>query len=299
MSYNGAKEYNQETVVSSTSHSKRVIAELKEAGVHPLELRRHMFKLLPDIIRPNEHIEAIVYGLNENQWHALIAATDHRVIYLEADLVFNTQKEVPYEIIHGTEQVHAPLKVGIKLITRAGDYTLKYVNKSCAKRFVAYMEDRVEKMGDLPSGFVSPYEPSRQTSKKNHAHADELGLNDLSLAHIYDVQRDFLKHHHQLIITDTGRDNTLASQALRYHMHDNALFAVADHDIAKIFNIKQPLAATIHDTDTGRTLQLEVLLKVEMSPSVLSMGLESDQKAHASKIYRLQIIDLAFIASQN
>lgn len=284
--------------MSSTSHKSRVIKELKRAGVHPLELRRHMFKLLPDIIRSNEHIEAVVYGLNENQWHALIAATDHRIVYLEADLVFSTMKEVPYEIVHGTEQVHAPLRVGIKLVTRAGAYSLKYVNKACAERFVTYIEDRVEKMDDLPSGFVPPHDPTKLTGKKTHAYVDKQGLPDLPLAHIYDVQRDFLRSHHELTLTDKGRDNNLVNETLRYHMHNDALFAVAERHLSEVFDLKQPLSGVVRDNLTGRTMQLEVMLKAEMNPAVLSMGLGADGDVPGSTIYRLQILDLAFVAGE-
>lgn len=272
--------------------------ELKRAGVHPLELHRHMFKILPEIIRSKEHIEAVAYGLNEKHWHAVLVATDHRIVYVEGDLMFSSTEEAPYEIVHGTEYTHAPLRIGITLNTRENNYVLSYVNKDCAARFVSYIEDRVEKMSDLPSGFSPPHKPVKKTNKKTHPYVNAQGLPDLPLAHIYDVQREFLQNHHTLTITHKNLENKLASQTLRYHMHDDALFAVADRDMSEEFDVMQPLSGVIADQVDGRSLQLEVILKVEMNPTLLSMGLEADGKVSAGKIYRLQIIDLAFVATE-
>ncbi len=283
--------------MAPTAHQVRINTELKQAGVHHLELHRHMFKLLPDVMRSNEHIEAIAYGLNAKKWHAMLVATDHRVIYIEADLMFSDVSEAPYEIVHGTEQTHAPMRVGLKLKTLGHVYSLEYVKKDCANRFVAYIEDRVEKMGDLPSGFTPPHEPTKHTNKKTHSFVDDSGLPNLPLAHIYDVQRDFLEQQHTIVITHKGRENTLISESLQYHMHNDALFAVAEKDLAQTFDLKKLLTASVHDHSSGRTLQLEVILKVEMNPVVLSMGLSAEGNVQGSDIYRLQIIDLAFIAS--
>lgn len=284
--------------MSNASHKDRVLQELAAAGVKRLELRRHMFKLLPEIIRNNEHIEAVAYGLNDKHWHAVLVATDHRVVYVEGDLMFSSTEEAPYEIVHGTEHTHAPLRIGLTLNTRENNYTLSYVNKDCAARFVSYIEDRVEKMDDLPSGFTAPHKPVHKTNKKTHPYVDAQGLPDLPLAHIHGVQREFLQDHHTLVITHKSLDNKLASQILRYHMHDDVLFAVADKDVAQEFDINQPLSAMIIDSSDGRRLQLEIVLKVEMNPAVISMGLEADGTVAAGKIYRLQIIDLAFVATQ-
>lgn len=299
INYNKTKAKNRIAQLATESHRERIIDELKRAGVHPFELHRHMFKLLPDIIRENEHIEAAAYGLNNKHWHAVLVATDHRVIYLEGDLVFSSMEEAPYEIVHGTEHNHAPFRIGLTLNTRENNYTLNYVNKDCAARFVSYIEDRVEKMDDLPSGFIPPHNPVRKTNKKTHPYVDSQGLPDLPLAHIYDVQREFLQQHHALTITHKSLTNTLESQALRYHMHGDALFAVADDDLTKIFDTTKPLTAHVTDSMDGRSLQLEVLLKVEMNPAILAKGLQADGEIFAGKVYRLQIIDLAFVASEN
>lgn len=284
--------------MANTAHQDRIKDELKRAGVRPIELHRHMFKLLPDVIRSNEHIEAAAYGLNEKKWHAMLVATDRRVLYVEADLFFGNISEVSYDIVHGTVSTHAPLKVGVKLKTLGHIYALEYVNKTCAQRFTAYIEDRVEKMGDLPSGFAPPHEPVKLTNKKSHIFMDDQGLPDLPLAHIYDVQRDFLRHQHTLSITHKTLQNTQVTVVLRYHMHDDALFAVADEDVSTIFDLKQVLPATVIEPKSGRTMQLEVILKVEMNPAVLSLGLEADGKIAGGKVYRLQIVDLAFVASK-
>lgn len=281
----------------NTSHHDRVLDELKRAGVHPLELYRRMFKLLPDIIRSNEHIEAVAYGLNNAHWHAALVATDYRVIYIEADLMFSDIEEAPYEIIHGTERTQAPLRVGLTLKSKAGNYSLDFVNKNCADRFISYIEDRVEKMKDLPSGFAAPHDPIKRTNKKTHAYVDERGLPDIPLAHVYDVQREFLQRNHLLTITHKNRKNKLESLTMQYHLYKDALFAVAEQDVAATFDLVQPLMASVSD-ESGRTLQLEVLLKVEMSPVLLAKGLEADGAIEASSVYRLQIIDLAFVVAQ-
>ena len=127
---------------------------------------------------------------------------------------------------------------------------------------------------------------------------DDQGLPELPLAHIYDVQRDFLRHQHVLSITHKTLQNTQATVVLRYHMHNDALFAVADKDVSTIFDLKQVLPATVIEPKSERTMQLEVILKIEMNPAVLSLGLEADGKVAAGKVYRLQIVDLAFVASK-
>lgn len=280
----------------NTDHHERVVQELKQAGVRPIELHRHMFKLVPGAIRSDEHIEAVVYGLNEKHWHAVLIATDRRVVYIEADLMFSTADEFPYDIVHGVEQIHTPVRVGIKLKTKAGSYPLSYVNKDCAARFVACIEDRVEHMDDLASGFAPPVDPTQETNKKTHPYVDDSGQLDLPLAHIYDVQRVFLENHHMLTITNKSRKNILESQTLRYHMHHNALFAVAEQDIAQIYDLTKPLAATITDEASGRSMQLEVILKIELGPALVSEIVKLGDDVSGSAVYRLQILDLAFIA---
>lgn len=131
---------------SMKSHDKRIVSELRAAGVTGYGMKKFAIRYLPKVIHKDEHIKGVVYGrykekdgpsLNEG---ALIA-TDLRVIFLDRKPGYTKNEEVTYDVVSGVKKTTA-IFTAVTLHTRLGDYSLRFVNAKCASIFVRYVEER-------------------------------------------------------------------------------------------------------------------------------------------------------------
>jgi hypothetical protein len=122
-------------------HNDRIKYELRQLGMTKYGLRKMESRYLPHIIRPDEHMFGVVYGLCEGS-SVLIVATDRRVIFLDRKPLFINEDEITYDIVGGVKFSQAGLGVTVTLHTRVKDYVVKTMNEHSAQRFVNYIESR-------------------------------------------------------------------------------------------------------------------------------------------------------------
>lgn len=120
-------------------HINRVRMELKVAGMTAYGLGKIESRYLPNLIHEDEHIGGVIYGQNEGG-SAMLVATNKRIIFLDRKPMFTTTDELTYDVVSGLRHDSSGFLHTVVLHTRIGDYKLRYVNKNCAKRFVAYIE---------------------------------------------------------------------------------------------------------------------------------------------------------------
>jgi hypothetical protein len=130
-------------VVYETKQDKlrRVKRELLDAGSTLYGLMKSETKILPKLLHPGEHIEAVVYG----QHHAnsvMLVATSERIIYLDKKPMALFLDEVSYEVVSGLEfQIHT-LFATLVLHTPVKNYDIRFVNLRCAENFAKHIEDK-------------------------------------------------------------------------------------------------------------------------------------------------------------
>jgi hypothetical protein len=122
-------------------HRNMIQRELKLAGVSWYGLLKDESRYLHRIIRPNDHIKAVVYGWN-SEGSAMIIATDTRLIYLDKKPLFVKTDELTYEIVSGVMSTHAGPFISFTLHTRMGDYMLKTFIPKTTALFVSFIEAR-------------------------------------------------------------------------------------------------------------------------------------------------------------
>ncbi len=125
----------------SVTHENRIEQELRAAGMTWFGLMMAESRYLPRILNTDEHVKAIVYGWQPGA-AVLLAATDHRIIYLDKKLLFVRDDEVSYDSVRGISFLSAGLASTTILHTQVQDYTVRTFNRGCAKRFKEYVESR-------------------------------------------------------------------------------------------------------------------------------------------------------------
>ena len=120
-------------------HKERIRQELKDLGMWRPGLLRPEARYLPNIIHPDEAIEAIVYGHNE-EGLVMLVATDRRAIYLNKKPLFLDEDQVTYDVVLGIDYYSVGPYTTVTLRTQIKDFKVKTCNKACAEAFVDYIE---------------------------------------------------------------------------------------------------------------------------------------------------------------
>ena len=123
----------------SNEEKNRIRLELAAAGVTNYGLRKMESRYLPEIIHQGEHIKAVIYGLR-NGFSGMLVATDQRIIYTERKPFYGVMDEIAYAMVSGVRITAPGQKAGVTLHTRVGDYTLKFVNKNAAHKFIEFID---------------------------------------------------------------------------------------------------------------------------------------------------------------
>ncbi len=243
----------------SAKHSERIKKELTKAGITKYGLLKGEARHLPAIIKEDEHIHGVVYGRVE-LGSAMIVATDKRVIYLDHKILFNRSDELTYDVVSGVSYNEQSGYAGIVLHTRLGDFSLRFVNLACAKKFVKYIETR-----------------QIVTSRDNQVKT-ELAvplphyLIDHATQSEYSKKARMFLVSHETAVLSTVSFNDVVQGAVVYYAadKDNKIYIVTKSRTSKAQNIiYHPLVAlTIYDTSSMQTLQIEGVAQVESNPSV-------------------------------
>lgn len=137
----------------SQDHIDRVNQELLKAGMTQYGLLKSEAQYLPHLIQPSEHIGGVVYG-KSSVGSVMLVATDERVLYVDRKPLFNVVDEISYGVVSGCRISQQGPFTTITLHTRIHDFTLKYVNPTCARIFEDYIALRCI---DAPFPYRSVY----------------------------------------------------------------------------------------------------------------------------------------------
>lgn len=119
----------------------RIMRELKTAGVTSMGLKYSEVRLLPKVLHPEEHIEAVVYGKYEGGL-AMLVATNLRVLFLDKKPLFIKSDELTFDIVGGVSYTRSALFGTIVLHSRIGDFSIKTLNFKAAAKFREFIEHR-------------------------------------------------------------------------------------------------------------------------------------------------------------
>lgn len=126
---------------NSYGHYERVLQELRDLGVTRFALMRAEARYLPRLIHADEHIKGVVYGRHQ-EGHAMLVATDKRIIFLDKKPLFINADEMTYFIVSGIRFTRAAMSCTVTLHTRVKDFSIRTFNAKCAEAFVEYIESR-------------------------------------------------------------------------------------------------------------------------------------------------------------
>lgn len=252
----------------SSKHGERVKKELLKAGVTKYGLLKGEARHLPAIIKQGERIHGVVYGRTENG-SAMIVATDKRVLYLDHRILFSKSDELSYDVVSGVSHNEQAGYAGIVLHTRLGDFRLRFVNLTCAKRFVKYIEQRQ---------IITEQEEQIKQKQKDEVLLPHYDVDSKSQQKYSDQARIFLISH-QTGVLSSVTPNDIVQGAVVYYATDknNYIYIVTKTKTSKAQNIiYHPLVAfTVFDTSSMQTLQIEGIARVESDPNITKKVYES------------------------
>lgn len=252
---------NPNKIAVSAKHGERVKNQLIKAGVTKYGLLKGEARHLPAIIKEDEHIHGVVYGRTKNG-SAMIVATDKRVLYLDHRVLFSKSDELSYEVVSGVSHNEQAGYAGIVLHTRLGDFRLKFVNLTCAKRFVKYIEKRQ---------IVTEHNKKLNEQKKDEILLPHFDIDSNLKQEFSNRARIFLVSH-ELGVLSTVAPNDVIQGAVVFYATDknNLIYIVTKTRTNKAQNIiYHPLVAfTIYDSSSMQTLQIEGIARVESDKNI-------------------------------
>lgn len=244
--------------MANKQHAERIHQELQDAGMTPYGFLKLSTGHLPSIIHEDEHVKGVVYGrLDGTMLPAMLVATDRRVIFLDARPFYRNWDEITYEVVAGVKTSMAGPFVGIVLHTRVKDYALRYVNMNCAKKFVACIEEHIEKRSAQLSEL--------STSKKSEETAYQS----------YKIQHDKpspTEHKPGTVILDDTAVLSTANKAGKVHasvIHylvdkDENFYFLTKSDTQKVKYLEENkhVALTIHPSQSMQVLYVKGMAKL-------------------------------------
>lgn len=119
--------------------ARRIKRELLDAGSTFYGLLKSETRVLPKLLHPHEHIEAVVYGQHRSH-SVMLVATNERIIYVDKKPMALFLDEVSYEVVSGIQfEVHI-LFATLTLHTPVKNYDIKFANLHCAENFARHIE---------------------------------------------------------------------------------------------------------------------------------------------------------------
>lgn len=123
-------------------HELRVIEDLRDVGFSAGQLRHLESRRMPEIVAKNEQIKAAIHGTADIKGHAVMVATDKRVIYFDHTPFLDALDEFNYFVISGISYSTNGFSWSITVHSKIGDRTLVGVKNSQARGFINYVEQR-------------------------------------------------------------------------------------------------------------------------------------------------------------
>ena len=133
-------------MINARLHRKRIMSELREAGITSWGMLKLETRKLPQIIHEDEEIGGIAYGrtTGDKVGSAMLIATNKRILFLDAKPFFTTSDEIAYRVVSGVKINSVGPFSSVTLHTRIRDYGLRFVNQRCARIFETFIETFIE-----------------------------------------------------------------------------------------------------------------------------------------------------------
>lgn len=226
-------------------HNQRIKDELKSAGMTSYGFLKLSTGYLPNLIHENEHIGGVVYGrVSESFEPVMLVATDRRVLYVDCKPFYRDWDEITYSVVAGVKTTLAGPFAYVTLHTRVKDYQVKYVNITCAKKFVQYIEKYIEKGDSQASGYNGTDINTKPAANDKKAVKDK-GSSILD---------------NTAIISTADNKGNVHGSVVHYVLDkdENAYF-LTKSETTKVKNIQSnnKVALTIHPSDSLKVLYIE------------------------------------------
>lgn len=242
----------------SNSHYDRVQSELSKAGVSRYGLLRAEGRNLPNIIHPEEHIKAAVYG-RTTDGSAMLVATDRRIIFYDKKPLITISDEISYEVVSGIGvNRENGVRASLTLFTRMGEYTIRYASPRAVDTFKSYIEtNRLE---------GTPQPDTRRTKPVTDS-AKQTLQSSIPKTTISPEAAQFLASHELAVLSTIDRTNQLHGAAVYYLFNAKAqtIHILTKSQTQKSHNIlaTHQVAVTVYDEAALQTAQLQGLADIE------------------------------------
>ncbi|MCA9323558.1 pyridoxamine 5'-phosphate oxidase family protein [Candidatus Saccharibacteria bacterium] len=249
--------------MDSRQHKKRILNELRAAGMTTYGTMKMETEHLPNVIHENEHIGGVVYGrtTGEKVGSAMLIATDKRIIFLDVKPFFKTFDEVSYDVVAGVKKTKAGPFAGVILHTRVRDYGLRFTNSNCAENFVEYIENHIELQESLGNNKVTNEVWKSTEREKNLTNvpqnSDAAGV---------------IKEQNVAILSTVDREGNAHGAVVHYVYEGEQFYIVTKKQTEKAQNIAYhgQVALTIHKPNSLKTVQVSGLADTETSQSMIT-----------------------------
>lgn len=227
--------------------AQRINQELRRAGVSKLTLHKFTTHYLPQVVRPDEHVQAAVYGRHKESEglfgfiEGALIATDKRVIFINHQPGYTTMDDIGYDKVSGINLSRAGFYASITLFTSIANYTLSFTSPKSAKKFTSYIEGRITSKGKI----IAP-------------------TNDYEISASGEILA-FLQTHELGILSSIDRTGSVSGAAIYYTIYSNRPYFMTKTGTHKASNIlgNQHIALTVVDEQKLQTVQLQGVVEVE------------------------------------
>jgi uncharacterized pyridoxamine 5'-phosphate oxidase family protein len=236
--------------MAQTAHQSRIQRELAKVGVSKYGLSKMSSRYLYNIIHEDEHIQGCVYGRGDRGLGMLVA-TDMRIIFIDRKPLYVSTDELTYDVVNGIRTESQLFFSTIGLHTRIGSYILRYVNPTCARIFVEYIERRVEHVSDNRKKVLpKPADPVNQQKLSAEA-------------------REFLKTQDLAVLSTANRTGEINGSVVNYLLgEDDYLYILTRSETDKARNMLSynQVALTIYDAAELTTVQIRGVVDTQAEP---------------------------------
>lgn len=294
------------TLQKRERHEDRIVRELRKAGVTSYGRLKFVGRHISSIVRPEEHIEAAVYGrYQESTWGLLsfaagwLIATDHRMIFIDWKPGFIHFDELGYDAVTGQQKTQAGFFASYTLHTKSGDRVIRFANKRCVNQFMQVVEARKlykvhhASLRQSVAGVSVESDQEQATSSINEPDNDQHATRLTSQADRALIQ-NFIAGHTTAVLSTATPDAEVYGAAVYYvtDVHENILVLTKD-DTEKAHNVfaNPHVSLTIFDNKTLQTAQIQGIAQIETNlekkqqvfSSINRRGLDNVPIGHVDK----------------
>lgn len=248
-------------------HRRRLVRELKEAGITNYGLLKLETKRLPKIIHEDEQIGGIIYGPTTSNkiGSAMLIATDKRIVFLDAKPFFTTSDEIAYRVVSGVKINYAGPFASVTLHTRIGDYGMRFVNKTCARIFETFIETYIELH---KNGEKQVFNNIDKMTSKEMVDENKFGTPSPRLQEFLDL----VENQNTAVLSTVDKDGNAHGSVVHYIFRDGVFFIVTKSQTLKAQNISvhKQVSLTVQNPNGLKTAQVSAMAERETNTKVVN-----------------------------